>query len=416
VLRAVESGAPWEEALTQGLEGLGDRDRRLAHELAAGTLRAAGALDRVIAPFVVKGLGRVPQDLRAVLRLGAYQLTALQRIPEHAAVSTSVALARAVRGDRSAGFVNAVLRHVAAEAPPIVPGRGTHPGWLVSRWTGRYGPESTARLLQWNDTRPTLVLQPARWPLQQIRDALAAGGVETTEAPFGAGLVIRSRPDHITRPTQLAGYEEGGFVIQDPAQALVVRFFNVPEGALVLDLCAAPGGKTIALGRRAGLVVAAEKRRDRLPRLRANLLRAGSGVERLALADAMAPPFRPADAVVLDAPCLGTGVFARHPDARWRARPEALARLAGNAAALLSAAADVVRPGGLLCFSTCSLEPEENDVQIERFLAADGRFEREPGPLPTPAAPLLTPAGDFTTLPHRDGMDGAYAARLRRVA
>jgi 16S rRNA (cytosine967-C5)-methyltransferase len=216
-----------------------------------------------------------------------------------------------------------------------------------------------------------------------------------------------------SRPADLPGFAEGGFIIQDAAQALVVRFFDLPADAVGYDACAAPGGKSIAIGRLVRLVVAADRQLRRVRRLRENLARAGSGREFAVVADAAAPPVRPVDAVILDAPCLGTGVFARHPDARWRVRPEALERLVAEAGTMIRAVAETVRPGGLLCFSTCSLEPEENEVQIERFLQSDPRFRREPGPA---SAELLTPAGDLMALPQRHGTDGAFAARLRRIA
>jgi 16S rRNA (cytosine967-C5)-methyltransferase len=407
----VDGGRPFDLALEDALAGLADADRRLAHELAAGTIRAAGVLDTTIAPYVRQGWERVPTRIRNVLRLGAYQLTALDRIPPHAAVATTVSLAREVAGTRTAGFVNAVLRRVAEEAPRLVPGRASHPGWLVSRWTARYGPEDAAKLMAWNDTRPRVVTQPARWSVEEHRAQWHGAQIACEEAPHGAGLVPRLA-SRAPRLQELPGYVEGGWFVQEASQALVVRYFDVPPGAVVYDACAAPGGKAIAMGRFARLVVAGDLRRDRVRRLRENLERAGSCREHPVIADASEPPVKPVDVVVLDAPCLGTGVLARHPEARWRVNADALGRLVTESGDLLRALARVVRPGGLLCFSTCSLEPEENEMQIEEFLRDDPRFRREPGRgMP---ADLLSPAGDLTILPHRHQMDGAFAARLRR--
>ncbi|MCL4867126.1 MAG: hypothetical protein KJZ47_14625 [Gemmatimonadales bacterium] len=202
-------------------------------------------------------------------------------------------------------------------------------------------------------------------------------------------------------------------MVQDPAQALVVQYWAPPEGAVIFDACAAPGGKAIGLGLRARTVVAADRSEARLRRLRANLRRAGSGREYAVVADAGLPPIRPLEVVVLDAPCLGTGTLARHPEARWRVSAEALDGLAREGARLLAALADRVAPGGLLLYATCSLEPEENDAQIDAFLASHPEFRREPGSgVP---AELLDARGDLVILPHRHGMDGAYAARLRRA-
>jgi 16S rRNA (cytosine967-C5)-methyltransferase len=415
----VDGGRPFDLALDDALTGLPDADRRLAHELAAGTLRAAGVLDTSIAPYVRDGWERVPPRIRNILRLGAYQLTALDRVPAHAAVATTVSLAREVGGARTAGFVNAVLRRVAEDAPRIVPGRASHPGWLVSRWTAHFGPEDAAKLMTWNDTRPRLVTQPARWSEEVQRAKWQSAKLEFEEAPYGAGLLPSlatrdSRPATPSRVQDLPGYAEGGWFVQDVAQAIVVRYFDIPPGSVVYDACAAPGGKTIAMGRDARLVVAGDLRRDRVRRLRENLARAGSGREHPIVADASEPPVRPVDAVVLDAPCLGTGVLARHPEARWRVNEDALHRLVAASRELLHALARVVRPGGLLCFSTCSLEPEENEMQIEEFLRDDPRFRREPARgMP---ADLLSPLGDLTLLPQHHQTDGAFAARLRREA
>lgn len=327
-------------------------------------------------------------------------------------------LARELAGDRAAGFVNAVLRRVEATAPyaPAAasdPGdlarRSSHPAWLVARWWTRFGPEATARLVAWNNTRPPLVIQPARWTAEELAARLAGANIPATEAPFAAGFVVTG-----TRPDALPGYREGGFLVQDPAQALVVRFVAADPEATVYDACAAPGGKTVALGRLVRRVVAGEARRDRVRRLRENLDRAGSGREFVIQADAGRPPLRQTGVVLLDAPCLGTGAFARHPDARHRVSAAGLTRLVARQARLLDALAPVVEPGGLLIYSTCSLEPEENELQVTPFLERHPEFHREPPP--GWPADLLTAEGDLWLFPPQHGTDGAYAARLRRVA
>jgi 16S rRNA (cytosine967-C5)-methyltransferase len=226
-------------------------------------------------------------------------------------------------------------------------------------------------------------------------------------APYDAGLITNR-----SRPAELPGYLEGCFVVQDPAQALLARFVDPPAGAAIYDACAAPGGKTIALGRGSGTILAGDASRVRARRLAANLARAGSGQEHVVVADARQPPVRSVDVVLLDAPCLGTGTVARHPDARWRVTPEALTRGARLQTELLESAAPLVAKGGLLVYSTCSLEPEENQLQIERFLGAHPEFRRDAGD--AVPAPLLSAEGDLMILPQHHHMDGAYAARLRR--
>jgi 16S rRNA (cytosine967-C5)-methyltransferase len=421
-LRNVRAGKPFDAAFDRAVKRLAEADRRLVHELAAGVLRGQSALDARLAPLVPRGWESVAPELKEVLRLGAFQLTALDRVPAHAAVDTSVALAKEAGGARAGGFVNAVLRQLGRAtdtAPPTerepptassaeaLAETQSHPRWLVDRWLERFGPEETAALLRWNNTRPRLVLQPARESLDALEDRWREAGIDVSPAPFGAGLMTDR-----SRPQALPGYHEGGFIVQDPAQALLAAYAGLPAGATLYDACAAPGGKAVSFGRRAGRVIAADANRQRVRRLAENLRRAGSGREHAVVADARRPPVRPTDAVLVDAPCLGTGTFARHPDARWRVSPEALGALAARQAELLDEAAGAVAPGGLLVYSTCSIEPEENQQQVDRFLERHAEFRREPNA--TFPAILVSPEGDLMILPQRHHMDGAFAARLRR--
>lgn len=456
ILQSVRDGAPFETALERAVTLLAPDDRRLAHELAAGVLRERAPLDALLTPHVTRGWDAVQPILQDVLRLGAYQLAALDRIPPHAAVSATVELARAQTSDKQSGFVNAVLRKLAtggARLPIITPfdaqSIGTtarpavnetmslfdfadeddhttaapretdeeraerlassysHPAWLVARWLRRFGARQTEQLLRWNNSRPPLTLQPARDSFEELAARLQGADVPMHPAPYGAGLVVpRGRPD------ALPGFGDGAFLVQDAAQALVSWYADIEPGALVYDACAAPGGKALAAGRLARLVIAADQSLDRTHRLAANLRRAGSGRERVVVADALAPPIRAADLVHLDAPCLGTGTFARHPDARHRVTERALAELAARQSDLLDALAPSVRLGGRLVYSTCSLEPEENAEQVRSFLARHPDFRREPN-LDLPAA-LRSAEGDLLLLPQVHGTDGAFCARLRR--
>lgn len=423
VLTQVRSGRPLDAALDGALKKLDEDDRRLAHEMVAGVLRRQQALDARLAALVTREWSKVPSRLQDLLRLGAYQLVVLDRVPAHAAVDTSVSLAREEGGPRAGGFVNAVLRRLGAEPEAMAAAadgaaglsdaealarRHSHPLWLVERWLGRFGPEETSRLLEWNDRRPRLILQPARRSAADLERLWRSAGIAVEPAAYGAGLVTDRR-----RPEELPGYADGAFLVQDPAQALLAWYADLPAGATVYDAAASPGGKTLTLGREARLVVAGDVSRHRVERLAQNLRRAGSGREHPIVADARRPPVRSVGAVLLDAPCLGTGTFARHPDARMRVTPEALERITGIQAGLLDGLADVVAPGGLLIYATCSLEPEENERQVDRFLARHPEFLREPSE--TFPTALLSEKGDMTMLPQRHEMDGAYAARLLRT-
>jgi 16S rRNA (cytosine967-C5)-methyltransferase len=418
ILEVVRWGKPFDSALQEGIATLPDADRRLAHELAAGVLRQRTVLDQQLAPLIPRGWGSVSAPLQDILRLGAYQLTALERVPSHAAVDTSVALAKSIGGDRAGGFVNAVLRRLIRVEHSIssplddtaaLAQNYSHPEWLVRRWFEAYGREQTEQLLHWNNTRPRLVLQPARQDATALAASWRASGIHVEPAPYEAGLLTDR-----SRPAELPGYTEGGFIVQDPAQALLARYAQFPSADTVYDACAAPGGKTIALGRTPHTVLAGDISRVRARRLAENVARAGSGREHVIVADARQPPLRVLGAVLLDAPCSGTGTFARHPDGRWRVSPQALAALQRVQRELLEAIAPLIETGGLLVYSTCSLEFEENQAQVEEFLDRHPEFVREPA-AGVPQS-LLSEQGDLLILPQRHGMDGAYAARLRRVA
>ncbi len=376
-------------------------------------------------------LTRADPRLHDILRLGAYQLRALDRVPAHAAVSTSVELARETAGEAAARYVNQALRKLARDGGwgrrdagwGMRDGAPSHPQWLVERWQSRFGAEESERLMAWNDARPALVLQPARWDASRLSEALEAIGLQVTPARYGAGMVVThpaSPIPHplspIPHPAKFPGFIEGGFIVQDPAHALVCRFAAIPAGAQVYDACAAPGGKAVTLERLGARVVAGDVRRHRIARLAETTRRAGVAI-RVLCADLLAAPFAGSgwDAVLVDAPCTATGTMARHPDARWRVTERAITRAGERQRALLEAAARLVRPRGVLVYATCSLEPEENTDVVEGFLTDHAEFTR--APVAGAAAPeLLTPAGDFQSLPQRHGMDGAYAARFARRA
>jgi 16S rRNA (cytosine967-C5)-methyltransferase len=403
----VRAGTPFDAARDQSVAGVTERDRRLAHQLAAGVLRRQRALDAAL------DLSRADPRLHDILRLGAYQLHNLARVPAYAAVSTSVDLARRDVGEQAAKFVNHVLRKLAAAESTEHGAIQSHPEWLHDRWITRYGPADTAALEAWNDGTPALTIQAARWDADTLAARMRSAGFGVEEAPFGAGLRVRRDRTGVI-PATFPGFAEGGFVVQDPAHALVCRFAAIPPGALVYDGCAAPGGKAIALEKLGARVIAGDTRRDRLPRLLETARRSGVAI-RVLLADLLTAPFGAGslDAVLVDAPCTATGTMARHPDARWRLTERAIARAARRQRTLLAAAARLVRPGGVLVYATCSLEPEENVAIVEHFLAAHPGYSREAVTGTVPTA-LLTAAGDLQSFPPRDGVDGAYAARLVR--
>ena len=360
-------------------------------------------------------LERADPRLHDVLRLGAYQLRHLTKVPAHAAVSTAVELARQTVGEASTGYVNQSLRKLSAVGHRLSAKTASHPDWLVARWTSRFGREDTDRLVAWNDTKPELILQAARWDQARLLRRFGEAGIEASAAPFSAGIRLHPIADS-RHPTakDLPGYSEGAFIVQDPAHALVARYASIRPGEFVYDACAAPGGKAVALEARGARVLAGDARHDRVGRLAGTTRRAGVAIRTVA-ANLEAAPLRPgsADAVLVDAPCSATGTMRRHPDARWRLKPSVFARMAERQQRLLDRAAPLVRPGGLLVYATCSLEPEENQDVVEQFLKRHPEFLRAPQSGAVPHE-LLTAAGDFQSLPQRHGVDGAYAARLMR--
>jgi 16S rRNA (cytosine967-C5)-methyltransferase len=423
VLRAVGRGDLADRALERAAGGLEGRDHAWVLELAYGTLRLRGRLDHLLQALVRGGIEALEPDVLDILRLGAYQITEMGGVPGYAAISQSVDLARIAGAPRAAGLVNGVLRALQRRGRDIrfpelardpvghLSSWGSHPRWLVERWVERWGAAAAARLVEADNRRPELFLRPLGLDVAGAVRRLAEAGLDAEPVAFAPDSVRLGEGVGVARALALVPA-----VVQDPAAALVVRYAAVPEGGTVLDVCAAPGGKALGLAARAGYVAAADVSFRRSLRIRDNAARVG-GQDRVGLvvADARHPPFRPADAVLLDAPCTGTGTFRRHPDGRWRLDPAQLRQLVQLQSALLDAAVALVRPGGVLVYSTCSLEPEENELQVRGFLERHPGFVIDaPGEVVEPEL-LSTPERFLYVLPQNQGVDGSFAARLRRV-
>jgi len=288
----------------------------------------------------------------------------------------------------------------------------SHPRWLVARWVARWGADATRGLLEANNREAPLVVRPFGVVREQLEAMLESAHVHVEDAPLVDDSLQLSRGASLT---ELGAFQQGLLFVQDPAATLVTRYAAFPAGARVADLCAAPGGKAVELSRTARVVAAADLSRARLTRLRETIVRLELTNVFPVVSDARAPAFAALDAVLVDAPCTGTGTFRRHPDARWRLKPNDLAVTAAAQRAIVRAAAEAVAPGGLLVYATCSLEPEENDAQVETFLAEHPDWSLEPPPDGAVPAGVLD-AGRLRVLPHLHGTDGAFAARLRRSA
>jgi 16S rRNA (cytosine967-C5)-methyltransferase len=413
---AREEGTLAEILAGDEVERLDPRERAFLHELVLGTLRRRGWLDHVLGGLVSRPLARASPGVREALRLGAYQLLYL-RVPAHAAVSESVALARRAepRGG-AAAFVNAVLRRLQREGPPPEPDVGSDPlgwittagslpGWLAERWVARHGPEEAVAR-----ARALLEPPPAGFRFNpRIEDAsarAAAAGLEARSTKVPDAWEAAAGP--------LTGLATEGLLFpQDVGSQLVAHLAVFP--GKVLDACAAPGGKALLVADRlasSGRVIAAEASARRRRTLAELCSRWGAGNVAVVGADALRPPFRGAfDVVLIDAPCTGLGTLARRPDIRWRLRPRDVHRHARRQGDMLEALAPLVRIGGRLVYATCSVEDEENEHVVQPFLESHPVFEPEPPP--AWARPFA--AGRFVKMsPARHRGDAFFAARLRR--
>ena len=406
------------------------RDRDLLRALVKGVLRNAIRLDHVVARHLDRPVEMLDIPVRAALRLGAAQLLLLDRVPPHAAVSETVAAVKEI-APRGAGLVNAVLRKVAAneERPGVVrlPDADpldrlvvetSHPSWLVRRWAERFGREAAAGVLAADnaDSPVDLLADPLVGSREEVRAILARDGVRTTPSDWAPLALTVEEGDAIGHPLVRSGRLA---VVDAAAQALVEL---VPASAVVVDLTAAPGGKTRTLLARgkARRVIALERQGARVLRLARNLsdgLRRGEVL--VVRADAARPPLPRGrfESILLDAPCSGTGTLRKNPEIRSRLRREDFGPLASLQRELLRSALDLLSPGGTVTWMTCSLEPEENEDVVDAILAERADAIRLPAkemPLPAALIPWSRPDGLVRVLPGPEN-DGFSALTVKRI-
>ncbi len=415
-------------------------DRKLCQELTYGSARWQRTLDWLIAQKT-KGREQKPL-LQIILRLGLYQIFWLDRIPNHAAVNETVELAKRNGFTGQAGFVNAILRgylrefdatkKLLAELKTSQPALGhSHPDWLYERWKNRWGAEKVAKLMEWNNTPPKTFARvntlkpisrraelhdaptseetsgrrgtpPSENSVGELLEQWRSEGVEAKPVardwlPANLVFELMSHPPLAT----LKSFQQGFFYVQDPGTLLAVRELDPQPGEMILDLCAAPGGKTTFIAqlmRNEGRVVAQDISGERLNLVRENCERLGITCVEAASDSSFILHPSSFDKVMIDAPCSNTGVMRRRVDLRWRIAPEEISRLQTTQLNLLDRAALQLKPGGVLVYSTCSLEPEENSEVVKRFLSDHAGFKLE---------------SERELLPFVDGVDGAFVARLR---
>jgi len=429
------------------------RERALTVELAYGVLRRLATIDWRLEPVLDKPLPRLPLAVQMVLRLGTYQLLFLDRIPQSAAVNESVNLARAIActlGRDWSGFVNAVLRALLRHPPQPWPSmdpdaahafavRYSVPSWLSRRWVERLGVGSAEMACEGVSVAPPLTLRVNQLitTREAFLETLAQVGIAakpTSVSPFGIVL------EEGGSVPSLPGFREGAFYVEDEAAQLIPPLLDPQPGDIVLDACAAPGGKSTHLAdlmHNKGTIYAVDRKGDRLDLLRSNCRRLGVQIVVPIVGDirqplewvpmietAGSPSVNKArvgepciDRILVDAPCSGLGVLRRHPEAKWRKGEQALPRHQALQCQILESVAPCLRLGGVLVYSTCSTEPEENEDVIERFCRVHAEFKREPVVpwLPPAAQKFVTEQGALSTVGNRFSMDGFYAARLRKV-
>jgi 16S rRNA (cytosine967-C5)-methyltransferase len=435
VLRRVfERGAYADQVLQAETRELDARDRSLAMRLAYGAIQRTATLDYLISDLAGRAPARLDAPVLAALRLGLYELLYLQGAPDYAVVADAVELSKG-GGRGGHGLVNAVLRRAAREGPEALLGGlsdatpeqaailHSHPEWIVRLWWETLGAEG-ARALLAADNEPGEL-------------ALRANTLLTDASALAKELGVRTHPDPaipealvLEEPFDVHGsplWKAGAFLAQSRAAMLVSHTLAPQPGERVLDLCAAPGGKSThlaALMRGSGEVLAVEQNRRRAGGLARTAQRLGAGNLRVEVADAAAPRAEGAvfDRVLVDPPCSGLGVLQARPDLRWRVTPESIVEMEPLQRRILEAGAEALRPGGVLVYSTCTISPTENERLITAFLDSNPDFALDDLVGETPAFALSSSSADrstaaagcLLTLPHRDHTAGFFIARLRR--
>lgn len=400
-----------------------ERDAGFVTELCYGTTRRQLQLDYALSKFLDRSLDQVEDKVLAALRMGAYQLFHM-RVPRHAAVSATIDALKELKLSRATAFANAILRKLSAlETAPLPPQeesvefwsvKESHPAWLVQRWFRQFGKATTEKMLEANNQPPQVVVRTNTLKISrnELVAQLQSMGVEARPTQFS--------PDGIHLPPSgkvedVFGYQEGLWQVQDEAAQLVTVFANLPPKARVLDVCAAPGGKTCHLAQN-GDVTSMDLHANKLRKIESEVKRLGLK-DRVTLRahDAQQPmpeELGEFDAVLVDAPCTGLGTLRRHPELRYRRNEQDVARLSILQRNILENAQACVAPGGVLVYAVCSVDSQEGIDSIDMFLRSHPEFTAEP---PLLSVPLPMTQAYLRTLPGPEGLDGFFAARLRKM-
>ncbi len=407
----------------------GRNDSSLATELVNGVLRFRLRLDFTISRLYHHDLNKAAPALRNILRLGTYQLLFLDKIPGWAAVNECVKLAGKYKGRHIAGIVNGVLRRIASEKVSLeevlkkepltrkLSIEHSHPEWLVARWLELFGEQQTVAMLSANNRPPLTALRVNTLKTSPETMEKALRDASVTFRSAGPEQFILTRDFNACEPFIHLGL----ITVQNPTQALPCLLLHPLPGSTILDMCAAPGGKATFMAelmQNKGHILAVDRYPNKCEKIMQRAKALGITIIETVSEDARAiQAGKQPDALLLDAPCTGTGVLGRKPELRWRNSPHKLDELVNLQAELLDHAAELLRPGGVLVYATCSVEPEENNLQINRFLERNKDFTRDDSPvkLPDVFSPMPSTPGAYLTLPGKhEGFDGGFAQRLRK--
>ncbi len=414
--------------------GLDERDRALLTELTYGTLRWRGAIDARLSQGLSRPLAEVDAPIRNLLRLTCYQLLYLDRIPPYAAVNEAVELAKTFGGRKAGGFVNGVLRNflrAARQSKPefrptmTIPALAithSHPEWLVQRWLDEFGAENAPKLMRANNEKSPLTLRANSLRISQgeLLDRLQRAGIEATAASFAPQGVLLPAGGAIE---SLPGFAEGLLQVQGEASQLVSYLLSPQPGERILDACAAPGGKSTHIAELMhdeGAIIAIDISERGIEKIKQNVNRLGLKCVRTVRADiserSAESGIAPYDRILVDAPCSGLGTLRAHPEIKWNRGENDIRRLSRLQLKILNQVSGHLKLDGILVYSTCTLTVEENERNVESFLAAHAEFELQDAARYLPhKAKHMARGKYFQALPHRDHTDGFFAARMRKV-
>ncbi len=404
------------------------QDRAFIQEIFFGVIRWQKRLIWIIEQFFRGSFKKSPRFVRSILQSSLYQLIFLERIPTYAVINEAVRMAKIKGGKYWSGKINGILRNYQKNQDNIIfpninksPVEAisilySHPEWLVDRWLKRWGRDETIALCSANNERPSITLRVncLKISADLLIEKLTKFGIKISKSKFTENFL---RADGLPNLSQFELFQKGLFSIQDESAGLACQLLGANVGEKVIDLCAAPGGKTTyltELGKNKAIVYSIDRRLSRLKFIRENLKRLGFSDSRIIQADGKIFSCKPVDKVLVDAPCSGLGVLSKRVDLKWRRKQEQMDELTNLQLELLKNAASIVKTGGSLVYSTCTIEPQENEEIVNQFLKENRQFQID-SPINYIPENFISDKGFVYTYPHKSGMDGSFAVRLLKV-